>query len=156
MGNEDVKKEAGRPTKYLAAYAKQAEKLGKLGATDDDLANFFEVAVSTISLWKVKHKPFSEAVKRGKVIADMEVADRLYSRAVGYKFTETTKERGKGGKMITTKEVHKEQPPDTASAIFWLKNRQRDKWRDRIDHGLEISDNIVVTRPEDNDDGEDY
>jgi hypothetical protein len=23
-------------------------------------------------------------------------------------------------------------PPDTTAAIFWLKNRQREKWRDRI------------------------
>jgi hypothetical protein len=28
----------------------------------------------------------------------------------------------------------KELPPDTTAMIFWLKNRKRDQWRDRVDN----------------------
>ncbi len=49
----------GRPTKYKAEYAEQAAKLCKLGATDAQLADFFEVSVSTVNLWKVEHREFS-------------------------------------------------------------------------------------------------
>jgi hypothetical protein len=27
-------------------------------------------------------------------------------------------------------------PPDTAAAIFWLKNRQKKKWRDKVETGF--------------------
>jgi len=33
-------------------------------------------------------------------------------------------------KIVTVKE---QVAPDTASQIFWLKNRQPDKWRDKVD-----------------------
>jgi hypothetical protein len=33
------------------------------------------------------------------------------------------------GDMIVTKEVTKQVAPDTTAQIFWLKNRQPDKWR---------------------------
>ena len=56
----------GRPSKYKPEHAKAAAKLCKLGATDAQLADFFEVSVSTINLWKVQHKEFSESLKDGK------------------------------------------------------------------------------------------
>ena len=30
----------------------------------------------------------------------------------------------------------KHYPPDTTAAIFWLKNRQKSKWRDKQDHEI--------------------
>lgn len=48
----------GRPTEYKDIYAKQAEKLCVLGATDSDLANFFEVSTRTITRWKAEHPEF--------------------------------------------------------------------------------------------------
>ena len=56
----------GRPTDYRAEYAEQAEKLCLLGATDIQLADFFDVAESTIHLWKHTHPEFSESIKDGK------------------------------------------------------------------------------------------
>ncbi len=40
----------------------------------------------------------------------------------------------------------KHYPPDTTACIFWLKNRQRDKWRDRLDH--EHSGEVKITKIE--------
>ena len=54
----------GRPTKYKDEYAEQAYKLCLLGATNEDLANFFEVAVSTIDKWISEIEEFSGALKR--------------------------------------------------------------------------------------------
>ncbi|MBL3206262.1 terminase, partial [Klebsiella pneumoniae] len=41
----------GRPSKYKPEFAEQAKKLAVLGATDAQMADFFEVSVSTINLW---------------------------------------------------------------------------------------------------------
>lgn len=123
---------AGRPSKYKSEYKDQAYKLCLLGATDAEMANFFDVDEATINRWKLDHKDFCESIKKGKIEADANVADRLYKRACGYEHPETITASFQG--MITdTKEVTKHYAPDPTAAIFWLKNRQRDKWRDKQD-----------------------
>lgn len=122
----------GRPTKYQEQYAEQARKLCLLGATDKELADFFEVAEDTIHEWKKVHSEFSESVKRGKTQADADVADRLYQRAMGFEHPEVDI-RVVAGSIVQTP-IRKIYAPDPTAAIFWLKNRQREKWRDKLDH----------------------
>lgn len=124
-----------RPTKYQKAYAEQARKLCLLGYTDDQLADFFEVSASTINKWKLDHPRFSESIKKGKDVADGDVAESLYQRAMGYEHPEDDI-RAVDGAIVITPTI-KRYPPDTTAAIFWLKNRQSKKWRDKVDHGLE-------------------
>lgn len=132
-----------RPTKYQKAYAEQARKLCLLGYTDEQLADFFEVAVSTISKWKVEHQEFSEAIKKGKDIADGDVVDSLYQRAMGYEHPEDDIRAVEGKIVITPTTKH--YPPDTTAAIFWLKNRQKAQWRDKqeIEQSGSITHNIM-------------
>ena len=125
---------AGRPTKYKEEYCEQAKKLTLLGATDKQLADFFNVAESTIYVWKLEHEEFSEALKLGKDEADDRVEESLYRRAIGYSHPEE-KVFNNGGEIITH-EVMKHYPPDSTSLIFWLKNRRKDEWRDSHKHEL--------------------
>lgn len=128
------KGKGGRPSKYQPEFPKQAEKMTRLGATDKDLADFFEVNTDTIYEWKNTHPEFSEALKRGKELADGQVIQSLYKRATGYEFQDTQFASFQG--MIISKEYTKHIPPDPTSMIFWLKNRLPKEWRDRqeIDH----------------------
>src|SRR5215207_4981256 len=78
---------AGRPVgsdNYKPAYASQAEKACRLGATDAELADFFGVSVSTINAWKTRHVDFLASLKTGKSEADDRVELALYRRAIGY------------------------------------------------------------------------
>lgn len=122
-------KGGGRKTYYKKEYAEQAFKLCLLGADNKRLANFFSVGETTIIDWSNNHKEFSEAIKRGKEEADAEIAHSLYHRAKGYSHKDVDI-RVIEGKVVTT-EITKQYPPDTAAAMIWLKNRQRDKWRDK-------------------------
>jgi hypothetical protein len=119
----------GRPTKYRVEFAQLAYNYCLLGATDKDLADFFEVTESTVNEWKVNHPKFSESIKRGKVIADAKVAKSLFKRANGFKANDVDIKIFRG-KVIKTPLI-KQYPPDTIAGIFWLKNRQPDKWRDK-------------------------
>ena len=65
-------------------YADQALKLCLLGATDKELAEFFSVSEQTLNKWKKDYPEFLESLKKGKNIADANVASRLYNRAIGY------------------------------------------------------------------------
>lgn len=122
---------AGRPTLYKVEYADQARKLCLLGSTDVELADFFEVSEDTIHEWKKVHSQFSESIKKGKAQADANVADRLYQRAMGYEHPEIDL-RVVNQEIIKTP-ITKIYAPDPAAAIFWLKNRQRGKWRDKVE-----------------------
>lgn len=129
-------KSAGRPTKYRAEFAEQAMKLCRLGATDKELADFFDVDEATINRWKLAHPKFCESLKAGKQIADAEVADKLFQRATGYehKAVKIVADAKTGAEHQV--EYVERYAPDTTAIIFWLKNRRPDLWRDRIDNTL--------------------
>lgn len=118
-----------------------AYKFCLLGASDTRIAELLEVAVSTIYEWKQAIPEFSEALKRGKEIADAEVAHSLYHRALGFKAPEDDI-RVVNGEIVITPTV-KHYPPDTGAATLWLKNRQSDKWRDKVE--TEVSGALGVT-----------
>lgn len=92
--------------------------------------------------WKQYNEDFAEAVKLGKKRPNEKVEAALFKRAVGFEFTEVTKElpaviADKEGRipeglppLIVTKTVKKYIPPDTTGAIFWLINRDRSRWKD--------------------------
>lgn len=125
----------GRPSSYRVEYAEQATKLCKLGATDRDLAEFFGVAESTLQLWKHTIDGFSDALKLGKEAADSRVVQSLYRRATGYTFDSVKILQNNGRPVIVPYAEH--VPPDTTACIFWLKNRDKENWRDK--HESEIS-----------------
>jgi hypothetical protein len=124
---------------------------------DDELATFFEVERSTISLWKRKHKDFFDAIVRGKTIADTEVAESLFKRAKGYEYEEiqtyttssgkdTTSDNEDAGVKRETK-TKKQVAPDPTAAIFWLKNRRSKDWRDKQD--IEMTGEVVIFKGDD-------
>lgn len=120
--------ERGRPPKYDPSYVTKAEKLCALGATDADLADFFEVSVRSIERWKAQHEDFCRALKVSKEVADQRVERSLYQRAIGYE-TDAVKIFQYEGKEVIV--PYREQvQPDTTAAIFWLKNRKPEQWRD--------------------------
>ncbi len=104
----------------------------------------FDVEEKTINTWKKKHPDFLQSLRDGKVKSDAEVAHRLRNRATGYEWDEKQPVKVKkvlyeNGKRVSATEevilvdVHRVVPPDTTSAIFWLKNRRKLNWRDNHD-----------------------
>ncbi len=138
------KKKAGRPTKYKPEYAELAYKFCLLGATDKDLARFFEVEEKTVNNWKEEYPEFLQSLKAGKEQADAEIAQKLYHRAKGYEHEEDKIFQYEGEPVIVPTTKH--YPPDTTAAIFWLKNRQPQKWRDRqeVEHTGRLEYEIVL------------
>ncbi len=95
-----------------------------LGATNAELAEYFEVAPRTIDNWIAGHPAFADAVRAGGVVADARVARGLYERAVGYSWTVERKvlPRARSGRSRTLSIIR----PTRAPGIFWLRNRRRD------------------------------
>jgi hypothetical protein len=115
----------GRPTLYHPEYPELARRFCQLGGTNEDLADFFEVSRSTIDEWLRVHPEFTEAVRKGRDLIDMVVADKLLSRVMGY----THEGRKCGEEKEVRHVVH--YPPDVQACIFWLRNRRRKHWLER-------------------------
>lgn len=133
----------GRPTAFKKEYIAQAKKLCALGATDIEIADFFEVDVRTIYRWKATNDEFCQALKIAKTEADERVERSLFARANGYEHDEVDI-RVVNGQIVQTP-IRKYYPPDTTAAIFWLKNRKSEQWRDKQEVDNKHSGTLTLT-----------
>lgn len=140
------RKKAGRKSLYDPLFAEQARKLCLLGATDEELADFFGVCVATIYNWQNDHPAFLEAIRAGKVVADAEVANSLYKRATGEHIQlEKLVKRDDGSFEAVRYQSY--LPGDPTAAYKWLLNRRRQDWTDssKVEHYGSIT--VVVNKP---------
>lgn len=121
----------GRPTKYKPEFDEQARKLCLLGATDQEIADFFDVDVRSIYRWKAEHDGFCQSLSAGKEVADERVRRSLYQRAVGYEQEEVKIFMPANAAAPVYAPYRAKIAPDTTAAIFWLKNRDPENWRDK-------------------------
>lgn len=130
---------------HRAEIIAEAKELGLSGATDFQAAQTLGVDVVTIHRWKVRDPEFAAALRVGKDIADGLIEATLYHKARGYSFRSEKIFNNDG--VITRAETVEHVPPDTTAMIFWLKNRQREKWRDVQDHKVqgEIEHKVSIT-----------
>lgn len=113
------------------------------GLTQQQIADNLGINVDTLIEYKKKYPDFSEALKKGKEVVDIEVENALLKKALGYnvpvqkafKIKEIIYQDGKRLKETERIEYAQEEihiPADTTAQIFWLKNRKPDKWRDKV------------------------
>lgn len=142
-----IEKKNGRPSDYSPEFDSQAENLALLGATDEDFARAFDVSEQTINTWKKVHPSFLDSLKKGREEADAKVASRLYNRALGYSHEDidvrAVSVGNNGGSEIVKTPIVKHYPPDTTAAIFWLKNRRPQNWRDTKSVELNVQGEIT-------------
>lgn len=122
-----------RPSKYhthVAPRLTEIEDWVRNGATDEDVRKKLGISESTFYEYKKEFSEFSESLKKSKDFVDAQVESALLKRALGYDYQETTQEITADGKKHI-KKITKHAFPDPVAAIFWLKNRRPDKWRDK-------------------------
>lgn len=128
----------------------------RAGLNDEEIARELSLHRSTLYRWKDKYPEFAQAFAETKPFIDALVEDALLKRALGYQYTETeirTDEQGRTMEKTVTRQV----VPDVTAQIFWLKNRQPERWRDKQDvnvkaevtnrHEYEITQRLI-TDPE--------
>ena len=113
---------------YQTEYAEQAAAQCRLGATDQELAEFFMVTVRTIYRWRARYRDFAEAVIAGKEHADERVVRSLYSRAVGCSFEAVRIFKHAGDDDPVYAAYRHSLPPNPGAALQWLRLRQPGKW----------------------------
>lgn len=141
----------GRPTTFRESYVEQVYRLALLGLKDTEIAQYFDISEGNLNVWKKKYPDFYESLREGRLEADGKVAKALYDRARGYEYEEEKIESDKNGnkKKVVVK---KHLPPDPASMVIWLKNRQMRYWRDKqeVEHknSIDVNVNFQLPRPQ--------
>lgn len=77
------------------------------GLTDKQIAENIGINRTTLYDWKKKEINITDALKKGKEVVDFEVENALLKSAL---------------------------EGNTTAQIFWLKNRQTKKWRDKVEN----------------------
>lgn len=109
----------GRPTKLTDKIKPIIELLARRGFTDKEIAKVVDIKEQTLTNWKKAHPDFFASLKEAKIDSDGKVQKSLYEMACGFE--------GPDGRYY---------PPNPTAIIFWLKNRQPDKWRDKREHAV--------------------
>lgn len=111
------------------------------GLTQQQIADNLGINIDTLIEYKKKYPEFSDALKKGKEVVDIEVENAMLKRALGYTVRIVEQKIDKFGDVHDCeRDVH--IPGDVTAQIFWLKNRRRQQWRDKVEYsndGGEIS-----------------
>lgn len=93
----------GVKTLFKDYMLQEGYKLGALGLTVSEIASFWNVGHRTLERWMANKPEFKAQIDKGRTEADLTVIQALLQAA-------------KEGNIT--------------AMIFWLKNRQPDKWKD--------------------------
>lgn len=144
--------DVGPKPKYLYWLTDDGKTLltgwARQGLSNAQLAKNMGIHEGTFYEWKHQHPEIYEAIQKGKDVVDFEVENALLKRAMGYETEETKtymKDDGNGKKTKHVEKVKKHLPSDATSMIFWLKNRQPERWNDRrqVEHSGGVNNTNV-------------
>ena len=109
--------------KFESCIRPRLDEIGKLlkqGVSTGELASRLGISVSTLRRYRLREPELAVLFEEIRSKEDDLVEAALLKRATGYENSD--------GKEI---------PPDVRAAVFWLKNRRPQEWKDRRELSLE-------------------
>lgn len=134
------KSRAGRKPKYNNEIHERIKAYARDGLTDKEICKKIGIGQTAFYAWLKQYPKLKKALKKCKEVVDDGVVDSLLKSASGFYYDEVTEIDGPKG--YTKKVTRKYVEPNPTSAIFWLKNRQPDKWRAKHDGDLNDNGNM--------------
>jgi predicted DNA-binding protein (UPF0251 family) len=111
----------------------EVEAWARDGLTDKQIAENLGISRDTLYVYKKEHSDISDALGKGKEVADIIMENAAYKRGTGYTYDEITTEitTTTTGKELArkVKKVTKHVPGDPSTQQWWLSNRKPDTWR---------------------------
>lgn len=148
---KETTNKSGRKSMYTDDILPRIEELLKSGLNNRQLAKAIGINETTIYDWIDRFPQFHHTLKKYRGLADIQVENALFKSALGFNFTEVKKERRKIGKdddgkdkyeLVVTEEIEKHIPGVSAAQIFYLKNRMPERYKDKIETQISLSDDV--------------
>lgn len=124
-------KKLGRPSMLNDMTKALILRMYKNHLKDDTIAEIIGISDTTLDNWKKSDASFLGSIKDMKEMADEAIESSLLHRAMGYSCKATKVFLDQRSGRTIEHEYIEHYPPDPTSMIFWLKNRQPKKWRDK-------------------------
>lgn len=147
--------------KYLEWIGEQGlERLREMAPrlTDAEMAKEMHISPSTYYEWLKKYPEMSEAVTRARTGADARANNESVERSLletalgGVRVLKkpmklkTTSFDSRGRRVESEKLVYADEeiyvPPNVKAQIFWLTNREPERWRNKVEAAI-VDDNTV-------------
>lgn len=133
----------GRPARYdteIKPHIEEIKKAVASGATVEEIAAAFNIAVSTLHRYKAEKKELKDAFARGRAKVVFDIKAALLKKALGFEYEEE-KRVGKKDKygeniILVEKYTRYSAPSETAAAML-LRNYD-EGWRDNDKASAEI------------------
>lgn len=133
----------GRPSRYeseIKPHIEEIRQAVEAGATVEEIATAFNIAVSTLHKYKAEKKELKDAFTRGRARIVFQIKAALLKKALGFEYEEEKKvgRKDKDGENIILVEKYKRYsvPSETAAAML-LRNYD-ENWRDNDKASAEI------------------
>lgn len=130
------------PDDFWQERCDDARDMAEAGFTDREMADFFEVTMTTLYAWRAASPEFNAACRLGKELPDERTVGVLFTMVQGFEYEEEQAIKVKTGEHteeVQVVRVKRYMPPDKTSVIFWLKNRRKNEWRDVQDVKADVN-----------------
>lgn len=133
----------GRPSRYdseIKPHIKDIKKAVEAGATVEEIAAAFKIAVSTLHKYKSEKKELKDAFARGRAKVVIEIKAALLKKAIGFEYEEEKRvgRKDKNGENIVLIEKYKRYSPPSETAAAMLLRNYDENWRDNDKASAEI------------------
>ena len=113
------------------------------GLSLDQIAIKIGIASRTLSRWRVKYSSIGQVLKKTREMADTEVENALFKRAIGYNITLTKPMKIKDTPysesiIYVNEEVH--IAGEVGAQVFWLSNRKPEVWQNTQKNAISLDE----------------
>lgn len=124
-------KNPGGQSKFNEKVRAALIEMAKAGDIVEEMAEKIGVSRKTIYNWMESDPEFAEEIDCARAISDKGPEVSLRQRAIGYEYkSEKIFFNQRTGEVVRAPIII-HVPPDVTAQIYWLKNRQPKRWRDK-------------------------
>lgn len=134
----------GPKSKFNQKLGEAFVRLSREGKTVEEIADVVGVSKRTLQNWMGKDTDLMLAVREARQVADELVEAALFSRALGYSHEEI-KHFAHEGVVSDKRTVIKHYPPDTTAIMFWLRNRNPKKWKEKTEGDVNVNNSVNLS-----------
>ncbi|MGL4735703.1 MAG: hypothetical protein ACRCWB_11620 [Enterovibrio sp.] len=116
---------------YNSTWVGIVKNLRLASFDEQKIAETLGIGLKAFEFLQYQHQALRDALIEAGAMADGMVAQALFERACGSKIEDQCV--NVVGDQVVITAYEKSYPPDTASIKFWLKNRQPELWKEKVE-----------------------